>query len=371
MPLSTLTNPVVCKHCNKERFRFISSENEKCTSCYKKEYYKKNTEKIKEQNNNWKLKNIDKSREIQRNNREKKRIINHCPNCNRICHKTKHFIEVNMCRGCFEVKEKERKYNEKILRKTKKQPKQITKEKTDEYYRNYYYKNRESILEKKRSKLFLLKKEDQDEFEFYLQKEREDFKIIWDKHGKPVEDIQVKVYRDLKKNKVFKKINTSKRRIRYSTSATLGKNLLVKNGKSFDWTIVKDMISFQEQLKIYGLENSSLFNPAVEEIIKQKAAKDKEIKRLASKKYRRENPEKVKDSSKKWLLNIKENVGYEVYKRKQNENQKKYYSKTMVENPEKLRESAKRYYLKNRKKILNIQKQSYANRKKMPKMQTE
>lgn len=287
MPLLTLTNPVVCKHCNKERVRFTSSDNEKCTSCYKKEYYKKNTEKIKEQNNKWKLNNIEKSREIQRNNREKKRIINYCPNCNRVCHKTKHFKEVKMCRECFDVKEKERKYNEKLLRKTERkiQTKKITKEKAHEYYLNYYYKNRASILEKKRSKLFLLRKEDQDEFEFNLQKEKQEFKIIWEKDsGKLIEDIQVKVYRDLK-NKVFKKSNSSKRRIRYSTSATLGKNILVKNGKSFDWTVLKDMIKFQEQLKIYGLENSSLFNPEVEEIINQKADKDKLVKRLYQLKY--------------------------------------------------------------------------------------
>lgn len=288
MPLLTLTNPVVCKYCNKERVRFTSSEKEKCTSCYKNEYYKKNIEKIKEQNNIWKQNNIEKYRKIQRNNRERKRIINHCPNCSRICHKTKHFKEVEMCRECFDAKEKERKYNEKLLRKTdrKRQSKQVTKEKAHEYYLNYYYKNRESILEKKRSKLFLLKKEDQDDFESYLKKDIEDFKIIWEKDSsQAVEDIQIKVYRDLKKNKVFKKANSYKKRIRYGTTATLGKNILVKNGKSFDWTILKDMISFQEQLKIYGLENSSLFNPAVQEIINQKSAKDKVVKRLYQVKY--------------------------------------------------------------------------------------
>lgn len=288
MPLSTLTNPVVCKYCNRERVRFTSSEKEKCTSCYKKEYYKKNAKKIKEQNNTWKRNNIEKYRYIQSNNREKKRIINYCPNCNRVCHNTKHFKEVKMCRGCFDVKEKERKYNEKILKKNnhRRQPKQVSKEKAHEYYLNYYYKNRESILEKKRSKLFLLKQEDQDDFEFYLQKEREEFKSIWEKEsGKLIEDIRVKVYRDLKKNTVFKKSNSSKRKIRYCTSATLGKNILVKNRKSFDWTILKDMISFQEHLKTYGLENSSLFNPDVEEIIKQKAYKDKDAKRLYQVKY--------------------------------------------------------------------------------------
>lgn len=370
MPLSILTNPVVCKKCNQERIRFINSKMETCTSCYKKNYYRNNSEKIRLQNDKWKIQNLSKVKEIQRNYKEKKKVINICPSCNRDCYKTKQFIETNMCRECFEAKEKKRKYDERVRRKAeyKRPPYVVSKEKAHEYYLNYYYGKRDEILERRRSKTFLIRKDDQNDFQYYMEREKLDFQKIWEtEKGNLLEDVQKKVYRDLKKNNEFKKSNTTKRKVRFTTTATLHKS--IKDGKSFEYSLLKDMKSFQDQLIIYGLKDSLLFNKAVGELLSQKIQNDKEKKRNYSKTFRKKYPEKVKENTKNWLLRHKENVGIEEYKRVQNENQKKYYSKVMAENPEKLRELARRSYRKNREKILEKQKLRYANRKNMSDLQ--
>lgn len=366
MLLSTSTNLLVCQRCNCICTKYKSIKDKLCNSCYKKEYYIKNSQKIQQQNKEWKIKNPEKVKEIQRNNRVKRRLINKCPSCKRICHKTKHFLEVHMCRECFDANEKKKKYQEKIDKKkeNEKNRKLIRREKSREYYQRWYYKNKDELLERKRAGNFLVRKKDQDAFDFYLQNEKASFQKIWElEDGKKIEEIQKKIYRDSKQNKEFKKTNVYTKKIKYGTSSIIGKGLKSKNGKSFEWSILKDMIYFQNQIKSYGLEKTSLFNHEIENIITKKIEKEKERKRQYQKKYYDAHPEKRKEISKKWANRYKEKIGEEEYRRIQNEKQKIYYKKIMDENPEKLRAAARKSYKKNRDKILEKQKQKYRAKK--------